>query len=335
MILLQIIEKVFSNDESDGGRDSKAAATLLTALITCSRASQKLHSIMPQILHMTLTKLQSVKGQGLRVLLLETVLGSLYYDVNLTMAVFQSMSEQSGTDVSKAVFTILFDNLAIMERDFTQRLIVLAFSSILTIPAANLPEILRNKVQAMFMQTIRELTMIAEEERTGAKRAAEDDANFEDEDDFGEGYTEDDDIEVDDDEDEAEDDDEDEQNMTSHAKALHVPDGGYDEDEDCLNAEDETYRAALESMDKEERVKRELFLAGEPVDDEDDGEFVFTSPIEVMDMTKYFMEVVHSISLRDSTLIPSLQAKLDGEDTARLQELIAAAQQKALQGTQA
>jgi len=36
-----------------------------------------------------------------------------------------------------------------------------------------------------------------------------------------------------------------------YAKALHVPDGGYDEDEDCINAEDESYREALEVMEKE------------------------------------------------------------------------------------
>lgn len=43
-----------------------------------------------------------------------------------------------------------------------------------------------------------------------------------------------------------------------YAKALHVPDGGYDEDEDCINAEDESYREALEVMEKE---VREVLLA--------------------------------------------------------------------------
>ena len=32
---------------------------------------------------------------------------------------------------------------------------------------------------------------------------------------------------------------------------MYVCKGGYDEEEDCVNAEDESYREALESMEKE------------------------------------------------------------------------------------
>ena len=40
-----------------------------------------------------------------------------------------------------------------------------------------------------------------------------------------------------------------------------MPDGGYDENEDCINAEDESYREALEVMEKEVRFKKSfLFL---------------------------------------------------------------------------
>ena len=34
-------------------------------------------------------------------------------------------------------------------------------------------------------------------------------------------------------------------------KDLEVPEGGYGEDEDCLNAEDEDYRTMLETLEKE------------------------------------------------------------------------------------
>ena len=37
--------------------------------------------------------------------------------------------------------------------------------------------------------------------------------------------------------------------------------GGYGEEEDCENAEDEDYRAMLEELDREERVKRQVFKA--------------------------------------------------------------------------
>lgn len=47
--------------------------------------------------------------------------------------------------------------------------------------------------------------------------------------------------------------------------ALAVPDGGYGEDEDCVNAEDENYRDMLATLDREEIVKRQLYMGGEPV----------------------------------------------------------------------
>jgi hypothetical protein len=113
-----------------------------------------------------------------------------------------------------------------------------------------------------------------------------------------------------------------------YAKALHVPDGGYDEEEDCLNAEDESYREALESMGKESDKKRELYLSGEPVDDEDDDEYTFSSPIESLDVTQFFIDMFQSISARDPQMVSSLQENLDQEDKDRLTELIKKAAEK-------
>lgn len=107
------------------------------------------------------------------------------------------------------------------------------------------------------------------------------------------------------------------------AAALHVPDGGYDEDEDCLNAEDEEYRKAIEKMTKEERVKRQLFIDGELVDGEEDEEddMQFTSPIENMDMNKYFIESMTSLSARNPHLAASLQSTLSPEELTLLQTI--------------
>ena len=67
-----------------------------------------------------------------------------------------------------------------------------------------------------------------------------------------------------------------------------------------------------------------MYLAGEPVVDQ----FVFTSPLEVMDMTKHFLDIMRTVSLRDNTILPGLQANLNDENSTSLQELIAAAQLK-------
>lgn len=335
LILLRIIEKTFQNDESDCSRDSKAAATMLTCLVTCSRATQSMHTFLPNILNITVTKLGATKLMSMRVRLFEVVMGAIYYEPQLALGIL--MNDPATT---ASLFASLFESLKDMERDFTQRLIALSFSSLLSIPQTQLPEVLRNNLQAMFQQVIRELVMIEEELATGAKAAREEQSEGDEDFEFGD-EDEDDGVNIDSDGDDDDDDDDEEDTKPKggrHAKALAVPDGGYDEDEDCLNAEDESYREALESMDKEERVKRELYLAGEPVDDEDEDDFLFTSPIENMNVTQFFLDTVAAVASRDAGLVTTLQSMLDAEDTARLQELMAAAvlkQQQAAQGAAA
>ena len=49
-------------------------------------------------------------------------------------------------------------------------------------------------------------------------------------------------------------------NTHTHTHTHTVPDGGYGEDEDCLNAEDEEYRAVLERMESDGKYGREPML---------------------------------------------------------------------------
>ena len=65
-----------------------------------------------------------------------------------------------------------------------------------------------------------------------------------------------------------------------------MPDCGYVEKEDCLNAEDESYRQALEQMSKDD-VKRAKYSGGESEGDSDNDnmeDLSFTSPIENMNV---------------------------------------------------
>ena len=70
-------------------------------------------------------------------------------------------NRQSSLSVSSALtrqslFSVLYDHLNNMERDFTQRLVVLSFSALLATPPTALPEIVRNNFPAMFQQVIRD-----------------------------------------------------------------------------------------------------------------------------------------------------------------------------------
>jgi len=218
-------------------------------------------------------------------------------------------------------------------------LIVLSFTSLLTTPLLlnqpgqplqqqQLPEIVSSNLPNLLKQALRELVMIAEEEEKEGEEGegGEDAAEEDDEDDDA--------IEADDDEEDDDDDDDDQAEASKgakkkisgidYAKALHVPDGGYDEDEDCINAEDESYREALEVMEKEEKVKRELFLAGEAVDDEDDEneDFTFTSPVESIDIVQHFLDTLRNIEGRDANLMEYLRSSLDNEDHQRLADIL-------------
>lgn len=151
----------------------------------------------------------------------------------------------------------------------------------------------------MFEQIIREVVLVEEE---AAKEKTGDD-------------------ETEDDEDDEEDD---------GGGDLDVPEGGYDEDEDCLNAEDEAYRESLEAMSKEQRVKKQLYVAGEPVDDEDDDDFVYTSPIESLDVLSFFVASMQQAASIAPELVANLQSRLRPEDVARLETILETARQRAV-----
>lgn len=328
LLMMDSLEKVFAEKESYSGKDYSAAATLLSALVTsCKVKGVELRPLLPQILGNTLNVLGYAKSLFVKTRLMEVILASFYYDAAYTFSILESAPFQKTT----AVFTLLFELLKQMERDFTMRLVVLSFTAILQLPPASMPEIVRGNGQGLFQQCIRELVLIEEVAKERAEKAARgEDSDYEDDedDDFDDDF--DDEIR-DEDEDgpKAFDDTDAKQAAINRAKKLYVPEDGYGEDEDCLNAEDEDYREMLENCDKEDRVKRELYRAGEPVDDdEDDDDFEYTSEIENFDVTKIFFEAVTALGAQDAQLVANLQGSLDSEDQQRLQELFSAVQQR-------
>lgn len=289
------------------GRDVSSAATLLSCLIISSKeVLDMLHPLLPQILGVSYKRLLTIKSQQAKVRLLEVFLASFYYDASYTLMILSKEDPQVIVNLCNCIF----ENLKNMDRDFTQRLIVLSFMSILAIPSSNLPNILSANVGSMFQQIIRELVLIEEESKKQHSEDNDSDTNSRyDDDDFG--------ADLDDDYDDTDP----ALAAGNRAKKLYVPDGGYNEDEDCLNAEDEEYRQMLESMDNEDKAKRQLYLAGEPVDDEDEDDFAYTSPIENFQIIRMFFDELNVWLSRDLGYVTSLKAQLNSEDTQRLEQL--------------
>lgn len=331
------------DDRGHNGHDASAAATSLTCMLTSCKdqCPGQVHSLLPQIIAMVYARSLTAKNLSVKLRLLEVILSAIYYDAGATLTILAQppvallTSFYPGTDLSALAknqqtlsdyfFSWLYGQLKDMDRDFSQRLVVLAFTALFALPSDQLPPILATNMQAMFQQMIRELVMIEESAEKAKNQRHEDDDDYEDDDD-------DDNIDLDEDDDGHFDDANAKKAAINRAKMLYVPDGGYDEDEDCLNAEDEDYREMLENLDKEERVKRELYIAGEAVDDEDDDEaYSFTSPIEHMDMTGYFFQSMEVFMHKEPTLFASLRAGLSVEDQQRLDDLYKHAQQKKAQ----
>lgn len=334
-IFFDTVVKILQEKESYNGRDHAAAAMLTSAFIVSAKVKNVsgLSAMMPQILALALNTLGTAKAKYVKVRLVEIVLASFYYDAGMTLAILESAAFQK----TAAFFTLLFELLKEMERDFSMRITVLAFSSLLVLPVDSLPEIVRSNAPAMFQQSIRELVLIEEvkeeNDRKEAERAAKgddsEDDDDDDDDDFG-GDFDDDDLNDDD-----FDDADAQQAAVNRAKKLYVPDDGYGEDDDCVNCEDEEYRQLLEETDKEERVKRELYRAGEPVDDEDnDDDFDYTSEIELMDITGEFLGTFTMLQQQNPALVAQLQSVLDAEDHERVQQLFAKVQMRQAQQQQ-
>lgn len=165
-----------------------------------------------------------------------------------------------------AVFRMLFELVKDMEDPFSERLIVLGFSNILSfsIESGALSSIIQTNLMAMFQQVIREIVLIEEESNNGNGDDEEDDED-EEEEDHGRGFgammqssrrLADSRQFLDDDEDVTE--------SSSHSRRKQdatkskTPDGGFDEEEDAVNEDDLDYLKLLAKLEKQDRVKAEL-----------------------------------------------------------------------------
>jgi hypothetical protein len=71
-------------------------------------------------------------------------------------------------------------------------------------------------------------------------------------------------------------------------------------------------------------VKHTKYIDGEPVDDEEDDneDYIFTSPIDNMDVSSFFLQVMMSASIRDPDGTAALQKGLGAEDANHLKDLV-------------
>ena len=153
----------------------------------------------------------------------------------------------------------------------------------------------------MYQQVIRELALLKEEEEEEKEEGAGEDVGH------------------DDDGEENEDD-----QAVHHSKLMNskfgrysVPAEGYDEDEDCINVEDEEYLDLIKNNSMESKAQE--FLAGEPVDDEEEDDMCNTDwVLKDTDARSYFFDTMRQ---RDTMFIQMLNSHLTQDDTNLLNHL--------------
>lgn len=339
-ILLNTIKTNFEINVADNDSDEVyepdviVSSTLLSAFLLNAKISTPtaIDTLLPSIVNLIVTRLRtSSKSNSIKIKLLECLLACLYYNPYLTL---QSIQSIGGSDATAYVFGLLFEQLKHMTRDATQRLVVVGMSSLLLLPVSELPAIISSNLNTIFVHMVREVTSI---EETSAQQNQDDDGA-----DDG-GQDEDDGFE--DGNDDGNNDDEDADGDFTAAgrlRRLQVPDGGFDEDEDCINVEDEEYLATLEQVAGVEGAKRSVYRNGELVgsattgtenndddgggedeeeydNDEEDEMYEVTLPVETMDMSLFLVQCLTTLGMNNPSLAVTLQQSLSAEDAARLQ----------------
>lgn len=140
-ILLNIIQKQFTEDTSNYELDCKAAATLLTCFIINSKPLMAITSQISDLLQIILARLSITKTTNLKHKLLDSVMAIIYYDTQLFVNIISS--NVAGGDM---LFQTLFDNAKEMEKSLSQRLIVLSFSSLLMVDTNTLSDYIKSNL---------------------------------------------------------------------------------------------------------------------------------------------------------------------------------------------
>jgi hypothetical protein len=158
-LLLKVVEKAFTNDDSDRELEAKCAANMLNCLVVTSKPSvQLMHGIWSPMFYLVMKRFTSenmCKTGGLKNKLLEVGLGMMYADVAHTIALFTS--DEMHLSMAGVYFDHLFERLPVFEKPESQRLIVLAFSELLTAPLQLLPPSIQANINAVFLQVVREI----------------------------------------------------------------------------------------------------------------------------------------------------------------------------------
>jgi len=295
-VIFNMYKTVMTDTNASDGQCVDGAKLIQVLLIYCKG---RVDSLVPAIIEVAATRLNTAKKPALKVILMEVIADSLIYNPLLTLSLLESRQW------TRPVFTLWFELVPKFARIYDKKVCILGLTALLSVPFEQLPQILKVGMKQIMEAVIN--TQLAldkqqkewEEQQAEMKKQEDElDDDFEDEIDL--------------------DDDQDGQSLQQLAKEARefLERDGEDEDQEGEEAGDDD--------DDDDDLEEEL---GE------EGDFV--SPYDDLDSCIVFVEKLQGLlsSPQASVFQPILQ-QLDAPTQASLQQLFQSVEPRKLKKQQ-
>lgn len=293
-LIFSMVAKTVAEDRSSDSECRKALSLYMSILHSCSGS---VDAYLPMMNDITLAKLgQQVNNEIplTRIAIFQVIGSALYYNPQLELA------ELEKRGVTQQVFAQWLQDSEQMEKWLPRKLTVLGLTSILMLPASQLPASISSSVPQLISAVVSMTEKMKEE--------ADKEENEED----------------------------DEQDFEEEAEEYDDDDEGFGEDEDVTNEADEMYMDALNQLSSGGGDAVARFLIGEDWDaDYDDDDDDFVSPLDEVDTLLYVNDTLKAAFQREPEVYQRVQAALPPETVNTCHKLFAAADaQRAQAATQ-
>ena len=283
-LIFSMVAKTVAEDRSSENECRKALSLYMSILHSCGGS---VDAYLPMMNDITLAKLgQQVNNEVplTRIAIFQVIGSALYYNPQLELA------ELEKRGVTQQVFAQWVQDAEQMEKWLPRKLTVLGLTSILMLPASQLPA----SISASVPQLISAVVSMTEK----MKEEAEKEGNEED----------------------------DEEDFEEEPEEYDDDEEGFDEDEDVTNETDEMYMDALNQLSNGGGDAVARFLIGEDWDtDYDDDDDDFVSPLDEVDTLLYVNDTLKAAFQREPEVYQRVQAALPPETVNTCQKLFAAA----------
>ena len=305
-LIISMVAKTVTNDRASE-TDCRYALSLFMSLM--HNLPGKIDGYIPIINEVSLGKLGQQVNADVPVtrISIYQVLGSaLHYNPELELV------ELEKRGVTQQVFTTWIKDAEAMDLWLPRKLTVLGMSSILKIPAAQMPAFIQQSLPALIDSMVRMSLKLQEDVQKGGG-----DENGDDDDGGGGGLG---------------------GGGFGGFDEVGDLDAGFGEDEDVTNEVDETYRKALQGVTSWDDDMAKFLLGGDWDEDREDVDEDYTSPLDQVNELVFLSETLHGAFQREPDVYQQIQSAMPPEAVANCQTLFQTAesmrQQAAQQSTQ-